>query len=79
MEYLLQDYIDNRIEKTYDPNDKILACCIQYDVLLIAKNNDIHYSCRETSKFLLKDTNIKRKVSGGSQYYTGLKYKNKND
>jgi hypothetical protein len=76
MEYLLQDYIDNRIEKTYDPNDKILSCVFQYEAFLIAKNNNLPYNSHKSCQLLLKDTNIKRKISGGSQYYIGVKYKN---
>ncbi len=75
MEHYLIEYIDKHLEKTYDPNDKILSCSIQHDALLIAKHYSLFYSSHRISKLLLKDTNIKRKVCGGSQYYIGLKYK----
>lgn len=79
MEYYLKEYIDNHFEKTYDINDKILSCAIQYDALLISRFHNLHYNSHIVSQLLLSDSNIKRKTSGGSQYYLGLKYKNDNN
>lgn len=76
MEYYLKEYIDNHFEKTYDINDRILSCAIQYDVLLIAKFHNLYYNSHLIPQLLLSDSNIKRKIIGGSQYYLGLKYKN---
>lgn len=76
MEYYIKDYIDNTFEKTYDMNDKILACAIQYDIFVIAKIHNLKYNSHIVSRSLMSDTNIKKKTCGGSQYYLGLKYKN---
>lgn len=75
MEYYIQLYIDENLEKTYNINDKVLSCAVQYDVLQICKLHNLKYNSHIVSQLLMIDKNIKKKTCGGSQYYIGLKYK----
>ena len=52
MKYCLKEYIENHYEKTYDMNDRILACAIQYDALLISKFHHLKYNSYIISQLL---------------------------
>lgn len=72
----IRDYIDRHFIVTGDPEDRILSYHIHEDIFDFHKKYLWEYKgIHLTSKILLSNEGIKRKVIGGNQYHTGIRYK----
>ncbi len=72
----VKDYIDRHFIITGDPEDRILSYHIHEDLFEFHKKYSWEYKgIHLTSRILLSNSNIKRKIIGGQQYHTGIRYK----
>lgn len=72
----IKDYIDRHFIITGDLNDRILSYHIHEDIVSFHNKYSWEYNgMRLTSKILLSNPEVKRKVIGGNQYHLGIKYK----
>ena len=62
----INNYINNRLIITGNNEDYILSCNIHHD---------LGVSYQAIAKILLKDKNIKKKITKGAMHYIGVKYR----